>query len=134
MEKKKMPGSLNYYLCPGQRYKLSWIRTIDDEAIVLRSLYVFSDITFFTKSYKYRFHREKDDRDKDAANFIERIKMNESDLALTKLMETPIQFDGRDYTYSEEKWCFKLGDYPRFEERMKRIRERINFYRNFKKE
>ena len=40
------------YLCPGQRYKLSWIHKIDNEDIVLRTPHVFTEITFFTKSYK----------------------------------------------------------------------------------
>ena len=135
MEKKKKDGRLiNYYLCPGQRYKLSWIHTIDDEHIILRSPHVFRDITFFTNSYKYKFQREEDDKDKDAAIFKGRMKMNESDLALTKIMESSINYEGRDYTYSEAKWCLEFGDYPRYEERTKRIRDRLKFIDDLKKE
>ena len=133
MEKKeKLPGSIDYYLCPGQRYKLSWIYSIDDEDIVLRTHYVFRDISFFTKSYQYIFKREEDDEDKDAAIFIKRIKLNESNSFWIKIMESPIQYGGRYYTYSEEKWCLKLGDYPRLEERTKRIREMVGFNQLYK--
>ena len=134
MEKKKKDGSrINYYLCPGQRYKLSWIHTIDDENILLRTPHVARDVTFFTNSYKYKFQREKDDTDKDAAIFKGRIKMSESDLALLKIMESPITYEGRDYTYSEKKWCLEFGDYPRYEEKTKRIRDRLEFIKNLKK-
>lgn len=122
------------YLCPGQRYKLSWIHKIDNEDIVLRTPHVFTEITFFTKSYKYKFYREEDDTDKDAAIFKERIKLNESDLELLKIMQSPIYYEGRDYEYSEEKWCLEFGDYPRFEERTRRIRDMLNFFNKFKKE
>lgn len=135
MEKKENVGSyINYYLCPGQRYKLSWIHKIDDEDIVLRTPHVFSEITFFTNSYKYKFQREEDDYDKDAAIFKGRIKMNESDYALLKIMESPIRYEGRDYTYSEKQWCLEFGDYPRYKERTKRIRDYLEFIKNLKKE
>lgn len=135
MKQNKRDGSsLNYYLCLGQRYLLSWINTIDNEDIVLRTPHVLPYISLFTKSYQYKFHREKDDTDKDAAIFTERVKNNESNLKLINSIESSRQYGGRHYIYSEEEWNKEFGDYPKYEELIKRIKDRKKLLEKFEKE
>ena len=131
MEQKGNDGGYaHYYLCRGRRYKLPWIDTIDNEEILLRTPHAFRDISLFTESYQYKFQREKDDRNRDYAIFKERVKMNDSYLNWIKSIESPVHHGVRNYIYTEEDGYGEIGDFPRYEELIKRIRERKEFIEN----
>ena len=134
MEKKEKDRIYNYYLCKNRRYKLSWILTINDEKIILRTPHVLKDISLFTESYIYRFEREPDDKDKDAAIFKERELLRKETLEFMKKtrIESPEEYFGYDYKYSEGM-DLPFGDYPRLKERMRRIQERKEFCDSLKK-
>jgi len=130
MKKKEKDGSLiNYYLCKNRRYRLSWILTIDDEIIILRTPIAFSEISFFTESYIYKFQRERDERDKDCAIFIERVPITKEHLEFIKSIKTSKQFFGYNYIYSEKDLDLDLdvGDFPRHEKLWERIKKRKDF-------
>ena len=130
MKQKENDGSLtNFYLCKNRRYRLSWILTIDGEKIILRTPIPFSEISFFTESYIYKFQREPDERDKDCVIFIERVPISKGHLDFIKSIKTSKQFFGYNYKYSEEDLSLDLdvGDFPRHEELWERVKKKKEF-------
>ena len=133
MKQKGKNGSLiNNYLCKNRRYRLSWIFSIDDEIIILRTPIAFSEISFFTESYIYKFQRERDDRDKECAIFIERVPITKEHLEFIKSIKTSKQCSGYNYIYSEEDLDLDLdvGDFPRHEKLWERVKKKKNFLKN----
>lgn len=128
MEKKEKDfGNTCNYLCKNRRYKLSWILRINNEKIIFRTPHIFRDILLFTETYIYKFEREQDDTDKDAAIFKERELLSKESLdSIKKRMESQEQYFGYDYKFFEGL-DLPLGDYPRFEERIRRIKKRKEF-------
>ena len=128
MEHKiKFELSTRPYLCKNKRYKLSQINRIDDEYVLLARTF-FRNVSLLTKNYIYKFEREEGETDKDLAFFKERVPFNPSKEDL-EYLESNKPKGGFNYTYSDEDKNITFGDYPKFPEYLKRIKDKVDRWR-----
>lgn len=132
MERKiKFDLSTKPYLCKNKRYKLSQINRIDDEYVLLARTF-FRNVSLWTKNYIYKFEREEGETNKDLAFFKERVpfKLSKEDLESIEYKHK----GGFNYAYTDEDKNITFGDYPKYPEYIKRIKEKVDSWRKIREE
>jgi len=121
------------YLSKNRRYNLEWIGKINNENIIVRSPLYTCRPSLITPSFFYNFEREEGDTDILAAIFKGRIPVEKETLKLLKERVICLYNPGggSNYIYTETDMGPGFGDYPKYEERIRRLREKHENKRKF---
>ena len=121
---ESLSDELGFYLIKKKRYQIDKIQKLDGEYYKLIKK-ADGKICIFTDKFIYEFEKVENEFVENLGIFIQRKEYSdEIDKRYINSLSPKIKYSGYPYIYSEEDVKIDIGDFPTYEELLKRIEKK----------